>query len=70
MLVLGRKINDTIVLDGKDGKIFIKITRGKFADTNNLRVAIEAPKDVKIIRGELYEGIDEFEEKWSKALKD
>ena len=43
MLVLGRNLNDTIVIDGK---IFIKI-----------------------VRGELFPGIEKMEEKWAKALK-
>ena len=38
MLVLGRNLNETIVIDGK---IFIKIVRGKLG--SNLKVAIEAP---------------------------
>ena len=40
MLVLGRNLNETIVIDGK---IFIKIVRGKLG--NGLKVAIEAPRD-------------------------
>ncbi len=46
MLVLGRNLNETIVIDGK---IFIKIVRGKLG--NGLKLAIEAPKDVSIVRG-------------------
>ena len=63
MLVLGRNLNETIVIDGK---IFIKIVRGKIG--NNLKVAIEAPRDVSIVRGELVPGIEEIEKKWAKAL--
>ncbi len=63
MLVLGRNLNETIVIDGK---IFIKIVRGKLG--NGLKVAIEAPRDVSIVRGELYPGIEEMEKKWAKAL--
>ena len=64
MLVLGRNLNDTIVIDGK---IFIKIVRGRVG--NNLQVAIDAPKDIPIVRGELFPGIEKMEEKWAKALK-
>lgn len=63
MLVLGRNLNQSIVIDGK---IFIKIVRGKLG--GNLKVAIDAPKEVSIVRGELYPGIEEMEEKWAKAL--
>ena len=45
MLVLGRNLNETIVIDGK---IFIKIVRGKLG--SNLKVAIEAPREVSIVR--------------------
>ena len=63
MLVLGRNLNETIVIDGK---IFIKIARGKLG--NNLKVAIEAPKDVSIVRGELFPGIEKMNAKWDRAL--
>ena len=64
MLVLGRNLNESIVIDDK---IFIKIVRGKVG--NNLKVAIDAPRDVSIVRGELYPGIEEVEKRWAKALK-
>ena len=63
MLVLGRNLNETIVIDGK---IFIKIVRGKLG--NGLKVAIEAPRDVSIVRGELFPGIEKMEAKWARAL--
>ena len=63
MLVLGRNLNETIVIDGK---IFIKIVRGKFG--GNLKVAIEAPREVSIVRGELFPGIEEMEARWAKVL--
>ena len=59
MLVLGRNLNETIVIDGK---IFIKIVRGKLG--NGLKVAIEASKDVSIVRGELFP----MEARWAKVL--
>ncbi len=68
MLVLGRKINESIVLEGKDGKIYIKIVRGKQADANNLKIAIEAPKDVKVIRGEFDPDIEDMEARWAARL--
>ena len=63
MLVLGRNLNETIVIDGK---IFIKIVRGKLG--SNLKVAIEAPREVSNVRGELFPGIEKMEAKWAKAL--
>ena len=63
MLVLGRNLNETIVIDGK---IFIKIVRGKFGGKQ--KFAIEAPREVSIVRGELFPGIEEMEAKWAKAL--
>ena len=63
MLVLGRNLNETIVIDGK---IFIKIVRGKLG--SNLKVAIEAPREVSIVRGELFPGIEKMEAEWAKAL--
>ncbi len=62
MLVLGRRLNEPVVIDDR---IFIKVVRGK---QGNFRIAIDAPKDVKITRGELFPGIEEMEEKWSRAL--
>lgn len=47
MLVLTRKINDCIVIDGN---IVVKILgRGK----GTVKLGIEAPKEVHIVRGEL-----------------
>ena len=64
MLVLGRSLNESIVIDGK---IFIKIVRGK---SGGFKVAIDAPKEISITRGELFPGIEEIEKKWAKALKE
>lgn len=47
MLVLSRKENDSIIIDGD-----IKITIVKL-DRNAVRIGIDAPNDVKILRGEL-----------------
>jgi carbon storage regulator len=47
MLVLTRKSEETIILDGR---VVLKILRIKGA---TVRVGIEAPADVRIMRGEL-----------------
>ena len=47
MLVLSRRIEETIIIDGK---IEIKVLRVKGC---NVRLGITAPREVKIVRGEL-----------------
>lgn len=50
MLVLGRKPGEYVVI-GKDIKV--KVVRSNDGD---LRLAIDAPKHLNIVRGEIYEG--------------
>lgn len=47
MLVLSRKLNDKIVIDGNVVVEVIKI------QGNRITLGIQAPNDVKILRGEL-----------------
>lgn len=49
MLILGRKPGEYVMI-GKD--IMVKVVRSEEGD---LRLAIDAPKYVNIIRGEIYE---------------
>ena len=49
MLVLGRKPGEYVVIDNK---IFVKVVK---SDEGHLRLAIDAPKDIPIVRGEIYE---------------
>jgi carbon storage regulator len=49
MLVLGRKPGEYIVIGDN---IKVKVVK---SDNGDLRLAIEAPKDVKITRGEVWE---------------
>lgn len=49
MLVLGRKPGEYVMIG--DG-IMVKVVR---SDQGDLRLAIEAPKQLKILRGEVYE---------------
>jgi len=51
MLVLSRKAGEKIFIGDKIVLTVIE-TRG-----DNIRLAIEAPKDIKIYRGEIYEAI-------------
>lgn len=52
MLVLGRRIGEYIMIGDK---IKVQVVKSKDGD---LRLAIDAPKDVEIVRGELLE--DEY----------
>jgi carbon storage regulator len=47
MLVLSRKINETIII-GENIRITLALIRGQ-----HVRIAIEAPEDIPILRGEL-----------------
>lgn len=49
MLVLGRKPGEYIVIDDN---VIVKVVK---SDDGHLRLAIDAPKDVNIVRGELWE---------------
>ena len=49
MLVLGRKPGEYVVIDDK---IIVKVVK---SDAGDLRLAIDAPKDIPIVRGEVYE---------------
>jgi carbon storage regulator CsrA len=52
MLVLSRKKDETIVIK-RDGQSDIKITIVRIDNKNNVRVGIEADKDVTVLRSEL-----------------
>ena len=54
MLVLSRKIGQQIMMIGQDITIKIVDVQGE-----NVRIAIEAPKEIKIYRGEIYKAIVE-----------
>jgi carbon storage regulator len=51
MLVLSRKINENIVIDGR---IVVKVMR---TDGNLVKLGIEAPADVPVHRQEIYDEI-------------
>ncbi|OMF25793.1 carbon storage regulator [Paenibacillus sp. FSL H8-0548] len=49
MLVLGRKPGEYVLIDNN---IMVKVIR---SEEGHLRLAIEAPKHISIVRGELWE---------------
>lgn len=57
MLVLSRKLHETIVIDG-DIRITVVSIRG-----NQVRLGITAPRSVKIFRDELYARADQANER-------
>ncbi len=64
MLILTRKKNESIVIDGNIEVKIIEIEDGK------IKIGIEAPREKEILRKELYEKIEEENvAAVSKALK-
>ena len=51
MLILSRKLNESIVIDGR---IIVKVMR---VDGEIVKIGIEAPRDVPVHRQEVYEEI-------------
>ena len=57
MLVLSRKTNESIVIDGN---ITVSVLR---VDHDNVRLGIEAPLEIPVLRKEIYEAIKTNNEK-------
>ena len=51
MLVLSRKTNESIIIDGN---ITVSVLR---VDHDNVRIGIEAPLEIPVLRKEIYEAI-------------
>ena len=51
MLVLSRKTNESIVIDGN---VTVSVLR---VDNDNVRLGIEAPLEIPVLRKEIYEAI-------------
>jgi len=49
MLVIGRKPGEYVMINDN---IMVKVVKSEDGD---LRLAIDAPKDIRIVRGEIYE---------------
>lgn len=61
MLILSRKKNESIVIDGKIEVQVIDIGDGR------VRIGVDAPKNMEIHRKEIYEKINEENEMASKS---
>ena len=64
MLVLTRKVGERIQI-GNDITVVVTKSAG-----NRVTLGIEAPKDVRIVRGELEEYVNAFSEEESSAEED
>lgn len=52
MLVLGRKPGEYVVINLNDVDVKIQVVK---SDDGHLRLAIDAPREIKITRGEIWE---------------
>jgi len=53
MLILNRKINESIIIDDRIEIKILEIVDGK------IKIGIEAPKEISVLRKEIYEEIKE-----------
>ena len=63
MLVLSRKTNESIVIDGN---ITVSVLR---VDHDNVRIGIEAPLEIPVLRKEIYEAIKTNNEQAAGSAK-
>ena len=52
MLVLSRKKDETIILKTSNGEV-IQITIVKIDNKNKVRIGIDAPREISVVRSEL-----------------
>ncbi len=57
MLILSRKLNESIIIDGK---IIVKVLR---IDKDTVKLGIQAPPEVPVHREEIHEAIQKGKEK-------
>ena len=63
MLVLSRKPNESIVIDGN---VTVSVLR---VDNDNVRIGIEAPLEIPVMRKEIYEEIKSNNEQAAGSAK-
>jgi len=63
MLVLSRKTNESIIIDGN---ITVSVLR---VDNDNVRIGIEAPLEIPVMRKEIYEAIKTNNEQAAGSAK-
>lgn len=59
MLVLGRKPGEYVVIGGN---IIVKVVK---SDDGDLRLAIDAPREINIVRGEIHSRLENTKQKVS-----
>jgi carbon storage regulator len=63
MLVLSRKTNESIIIDGN---ITVSVLR---VDNDNVRIGVEAPLEIPVMRKEIYEEIKSNNEQAAGSAK-
>jgi len=63
MLVLSRKTNESIIIDGN---VTVSVLR---VDNDNVRIGVEAPLEIPVMRKEIYEEIKTNNEKAAGSAK-
>lgn len=63
MLVLSRKSNESIIIDGN---ITVSVLR---VDNDNVRIGVEAPLEIPVMRKEIYEEIKSNNEQAAGSAK-
>ena len=63
MLVLSRKPNESIIIDGN---VTVSVLR---VDNDNVRIGIEAPLEIPVMRKEIYEAIKTNNEEAAGSAK-
>ncbi len=61
MLILGRREGDSILIDGGIRIVVVSCDRG------GVRIGIEAPSDVKILRGEIAQQVEQENQRAASA---
>ncbi len=63
MLVLSRKLNESIIIDGN---VTVSVLR---VDNDNVRIGVDAPLEIPVMRKEIYEEIKSNNEQAAGSAK-